>query len=128
LNKIVLEAIKYGYELSPLVSAVHIASDNERAEKLKRKWKENNIQIKLEIIDSPYRATVHDLLQYLESLEQQERYSKVTLVIPEFVPQRIWQNFLHNQTGQLMKFLLLLHKNILVTSVPYHPPVKDKER
>ncbi|HZW83886.1 MAG TPA: hypothetical protein VFF14_10765, partial [Candidatus Deferrimicrobium sp.] len=90
-----------------------------------RKWKENNIQIKLEIVDSPYRATVHDLLQYLESLEQQERYSKVTLVIPEFVPQKLWQNFLHNQTGQLMKFLLLLHKNILVTSVPYHPPIKE---
>lgn len=124
LNRIVMEAMKYGYELSPLLTAVHVASDNERAEKLKRKWQENNIKIRLEIIDSPFRATVQDLLKYLESLEQQERYSKVTLVVPEFVPQRLWQNFLHNQTGQMMKFLLLLHRNILVTSVPYHPPVE----
>jgi hypothetical protein len=40
------------------------------------------------------------------------------------VPERFWQNFLHNQTGQMMKLLLLLNKNILVTSIPYHPPTE----
>lgn len=124
INKIVLKSLQYGYEQTPLVTAIHIASDKERAEKLQRKWKENNIQIQLEIIESPYRATVHDLLQYLDTIEKDPRYSTVTLVIPEFVPQRLWHNFLHNQTGQLMKLLILLHKNILVTSVPYHPPVE----
>ncbi|AFM40934.1 hypothetical protein Desaci_1957 [Desulfosporosinus acidiphilus SJ4] len=123
LNRIVLKALQYGYELTPLISAVHIASDKERAEKLQRHWKENNIQIDLAIVDSPYRATVHDLLNYLDTLEKDPNFSTVTLVIPEFVPPKIWQNFLHNQTGQLMKLLLLLHKNILVTSVPFHTPV-----
>ncbi len=122
LNKIVLQALQYGYELTPLVTAVHIASDTERAEKLQRKWKENHIQINLEIVDSPYRATVHDLLHYLDSIEKDPSNETVTLVIPEFVPRKIWQNFLHNQTGQLMKLLLLLNKSVLVTSVPYHPP------
>lgn len=125
LNKIVLEALQYGYELTPLISAVHIASDKERAEKLQRHWQQSNIQIELVIIDSPYRATVEDLLQYLDTLEKDPRYSKITLVIPEFVPPKLWQNFLHNQTGQLMKLLLLVRKNILVTSLPYHPPEKE---
>jgi amino acid transporter len=127
LNKIVLKALQYGYELTPLISAVHIAADNERAEKLQRHWKESNIQIELEVVDSPYRATVQDLLNYLDTLEKDPRYSTITLVIPEFVPPKIWQNFLHNQTGQLMKLLLLIHKNILVTSVPYHPNVNVNE-
>lgn len=124
LNNIVLKALQYGYEMTPLTTAVHIASDKERAEKLKRHWQESNIQIELEIVDSPYRATVHDLLNYLDTVEKDTRYSTVTLVIPEFVPPKLWQNFLHNQTGQLMKLLLLLRKNILVTSLPYHPPAK----
>lgn len=124
LNNIVLKALQYGYEMTPLTTAVHIASDKERAEKLKRHWQESNIQIELEIVDSPYRATVHDLLNYLDTVEKDARYSTVTLVIPEFVPPKLWQNFLHNQTGQLMKLLLLLRKNILVTSLPYHPPAK----
>ncbi|MDP4159310.1 MAG: amino acid permease, partial [Bacillota bacterium] len=121
LNRIVLEALKYGYELTPLISAVHIASNKERAEKLQRHWQQSNIQIELVIVDSPYRAVVHDLLNYLDTIEKDPRYSKVTLVIPEFVPARLWQNFLHHQTGQLMKLLLLLRKNIIVTSLPYHP-------
>ncbi|MDQ7092512.1 APC family permease [Desulfosporosinus sp. PR] len=124
LNRIVLEALLYGYELTPLITAVHIASDKERAEKLQRHWQQSNIQIELVIVESPYRATVQDLLQYLEMVEKDPRYSKVTLVVPEFVPPKLWQNFLHNQTGQLMKLLLLLRKNILVTSLPYHPPEK----
>ena len=124
LNRIVLKALLYGYELSPLITAVHIASDMERAEKLKRKWEKNNIKIDLEIVESPYRATVHDLLKYLDAIEKDQRYSTVTLVLPEFVPPKLWQNFLHNQTGQLMKLLLLSRKDILVTSLPYHPPVK----
>ncbi len=124
LNRIVLKALQYGYELTPLISAVHIASDKERTDKLQKHWKQSNIQIDLVVIDSPYRATVQDLLQYLDTLEKDPRYSTVTLVIPEFVPPKLWQNFLHNQTGQLMKLLLLLRKNILVTSLPYHPPEK----
>lgn len=127
LNRIVLKALQYGYELTPLITAVHIASDRERAEKLKRHWEQSGIQIDLELVDSPYRATVHDLLQYLDTVEKDPTNTTVTLVIPEFVPPKLWQNFLHNQTGQLMKLLLLLHKNILVTSVPYHSPVKESE-
>ena len=123
LNRIVLKALQYGYELSPLVTAVHVASDRERAEKLKRHWEQNNIQVELAILDSPYRATVQDLMKYLDDLEKDEQFSTVTLVVPEFVPPKLWQNFLHNQTGQSMKLLLLLHKNILVTSVPYHSPL-----
>ncbi|AFM40535.1 hypothetical protein Desaci_1524 [Desulfosporosinus acidiphilus SJ4] len=125
LNRIVLKALQYGYELSPQVSAIHIASDKERAEKLRRHWEKSNIQIELVIVESPYRATVQDLLHYVDELEKDPQFSTVTLVIPEFVPPKIWQNFLHNQTGQLMKLLLLLHKNILVTSVPYHPPLNE---
>lgn len=125
LNKIMLKALQYAYELTPLVTAVHVGSDLERAEKLKRKWKDYNIQVELEVIESPFRATVHDLLHYLDNLEKNPAYDSVTVVIPEYVPVKLWQNFLHNQTGQLIKLLLLIRKNILVTSVPYHPPAED---
>jgi len=120
LNRVVLKALIYACELTPLVTAVHVGSDLERAEKLKKKWAHYNIEVDLEIVESPYRATVHDLLKYLDSLEKTPAFDTVTLVIPEFVPPKLWQNFLHNQTGQLIKLLLLVHKNILVTSVPYH--------
>jgi Ca2+/Na+ antiporter len=124
MNKIVLKALTYAYDLTPLAVAVHVASDPERAAKLQKKWQENGIMVPLEIVESPYRATVQDLLSYLDQLEKCPDFETIILAIPEFVPERFWQNFLHNQTGQMMKLLLLLNKNILVTSIPYHPPTE----
>ncbi|WP_434512649.1 APC family permease [Desulfitobacterium sp. AusDCA] len=121
LNLMVLKAFKYAYSLTPQVLAVHVASDPERASKLLKHWSENHIEIPLQIVDSPYRALVHDFLLFLNKFESKTNYDTITVVIPEYVPEKIWHNLLHNQTGQLMKLMILLKKSVLVTSVPYHP-------
>lgn len=126
INRVVLKALMYAYESTPLVTAVHIASDMERAEKLRKHWNENNIGIDLEIIESPYRAVVHDILKYVDEVESDPRWTSITVVIPEYVPNKLLQNFFHNQTGQLLKLMLLIGKNIYVTSIPYHPKVNKK--
>ncbi|MHB1651136.1 MAG: APC family permease [Desulfitobacteriaceae bacterium] len=125
LNVIVLKALKYAYSLTPQVTAVHVGSDPERVNKLLRHWVENHMEIPLEIVDSPYRATVHDLLGYLDKVEKNGHFDTITVAIPELVPQKMWHNILHNQTGQLIKLMLLFRKSILVTSVPFHPVPKE---
>ena len=121
LNLSVLKALRYAYALTPQVTAVHVASDPERAAKLIRHWGENHMEIPLEIVESPYRATVHDLLNYIDKTQEKGCFETITVVIPEYVPQKIRYTFLHNQTGQLIKLLLLLRHDILVTSIPFHP-------
>lgn len=130
LNLIVLKTLKYAYSLTPQVTAIHVASDPNRTAKLLKHWGEHRIEIPLEIIDSPYRATVHDLLKYLDKLENKKFFDTITVAIPEYVPEKMWHNLLHNQTGQLMKLMLLFRKSILVTSVPYHPKptIAEKNR
>src|SRR2546430_1468969 len=39
--------------------------------------------------------------------------------LPEFLPRRWWQHFLHNQTALLIKGALLFRKNTVVADVPY---------
>ena len=124
LNLIVLKTLKYAYALTPQVTAVHIASDQSRTKKLLKHWAEHHMEIPLEIVDSPYRATVQDLLRYIDKVEKNGRFDTITVAIPEYVPEKLWHNILHNQTGQLMKLMLLFRKSILVTSVPYHPVPK----
>lgn len=124
LNLIVMKALKYAYSLTPQVTAIHVASDPDRTAKLLRHWTEQHIEIPLEIVESPYRATVHDFLDYLDKLEKKGHFDTITVAIPEYVPEKMWHNLLHNQTGQLMKLMLLFRKSILVTSVPYHPQPK----
>lgn len=125
LNLIVLKTLRYAYALTPQVTAVHIASDPNRTAKLLKHWAEHHVEIPLEIVESPYRATVHDLLKYLDKIEKNGHFDTITVAIPEYVPEKLWHNILHNQTGQLMKLMLLFRKNILVTSVPYHPVLKE---
>ena len=53
-------------------------------------------------------------------MQRQNPDGFVTVVLPEFVPQRLWQHLLHNQHALLIKGALLFKRNIVVTSVPYH--------
>lgn len=126
LNIMVLKTLEYAYSLSPHVTAVHIATDTERKEKVLRHWDEHQIIIPLEIVESPYRAIVHDFIGYLESEEKKGNFDTLTIAIPEFVPLKLWHNFLHNQTGQLIKLMLMYKKSIIVTSVPYNPRLAIK--
>jgi hypothetical protein len=60
------------------------------------------------------------LLDYIDHLRQQGPNHMITLVLPEFLPARWWQQLLHNQTALLIKGAMLFRKNVVVTDVPYH--------
>lgn len=125
LNLVVLKTLKYAYSLTPQITAVHIASEPIRTDKLLKHWAEHHIEIPLEIVESPYRSTVQDLLRYVDKVEKEGNFDTITLAVPEYVPIKLWHNLLHNQTGQLMKLMFLFRKNVYVTSVPYHPGRKQ---
>jgi len=127
INKVVLKALLYAYDSTPLVTAVHVASDMQRAEKLQKHWLDSHIGIELQVIESPYRTVVHDIMDYVDQAEADPRFTSITVLIPEYVPNKLSENFLHNQTGQVLKLLLLLRKNIYVTSIPFHPPGHEED-
>jgi hypothetical protein len=43
----------------------------------------------------------------------------VTIILPEFVPARWWQQILHNQPALLIEGALLFRRNVVLTDVPY---------
>ena len=53
-------------------------------------------------------------------LSSGHRRDVLTIVLPEFVPAKWWQQLLHNQSSLLLKGRLLFKKGIIVTNVPYH--------
>jgi hypothetical protein len=56
----------------------------------------------------------------INRFDNSRRDTVVTIVIPEFVPSRWWQQILHNQTALTLKFLLLSRRNTVVISIPFH--------
>ena len=43
-----------------------------------------------------------------------------TVLIPQFVPNRRWQNILHNQTSLRLRLRLSWRENIVVSTYSYH--------
>ena len=42
------------------------------------------------------------LLEYIEQVQREDPHGYVTVILPEFVPHRIWQHLLHGQGVRLV--------------------------
>jgi hypothetical protein len=115
-----LQAIAFAKGLHPdhLVCATVV--DAESAEVLRADWKRFEVDAELEVIDSPYRELTRPLLRYLDELERRWPNDNITVVLPELVVERWWEQLLHNQSALALKARLLFRPRTIVISVPLH--------
>ena len=69
---------------------------------------------------SPYRELSGPVLAELDELDAQFDNDIITVVLPEFVLTKWWEQLLHNQSALILKGRLLFRRNTVVVSVPYH--------
>ncbi len=121
IHRGVISALEYAKSIAPEhVTAVYIDLDEEATRKLRAKWEQWGSGVNLVVLASPYRSLVRPLLRYIDRVEKRADEDVVTVVLPEFVPAKWWQQLLHNQNSLLLKGALLFKKGIVVTNVPYH--------
>jgi amino acid transporter len=121
LHRGIVPAIQYAQSLSPTAKAVFVETDPERTRKLEEKWGKWGMGLPLIVLTSPYRSLLGPLLEYVDQLrEKGGDHHVVTIVLPEFIPARWWQQLLHNQTALLIKGAMFFRRNVTVTDVPYH--------
>jgi len=115
-----LEALRYAHELSDDVTAVHVSTDPDEAQKVQAKWEQWGEGVRLIILESPYRLLMEPLLAYIERVAQHRQPNEtITIVVPQFVPRHWWANLLHMQTANLLRIALLFKPGIVITDVPY---------
>lgn len=121
IHRGVIAALEYAKSIAPQhVTAVYINLDEESTRKLREKWEQWGSGVNLVVLASPYRSLVRPLLNYIDRVKRRSQGDVVTIILPEFVPARWWQNLLHNQNSLVLKGALLFRKGIVVTNVPYH--------
>jgi hypothetical protein len=119
----VVRALQYARTLAPTatIRAVYVETDPARTGRLEEKWSRWGLGVPLVVLNSPYRLLLGPVVEYIDQLQRQRGPNHiVTIVLPEFLPARWWQQVLHNQTALLLKGQLLFRKNLVVTDVPYH--------
>ncbi len=116
-----VEALRYARSLSDDITAVHVSIDSAEAEAVRQKWEQWGGGVRLVILESPYRLLLEPLLQYIgEIASLRQPNETITIVVPQFVPGRWWQNFLHTQTAMMLRLALLFRRGIVITDVPFH--------
>ncbi|HEY3381365.1 MAG TPA: APC family permease [Vicinamibacterales bacterium] len=120
LHRAVVQALRYARTLSTDVRAVYVSTNAEATETVRRDWELWGQGVPLVVLDSPYRSLMEPLLDYIRHIDAETPDDYVTVILPEFVPARWWQQLLHNQNALLIKAALLFRPNTIVTSVPFH--------
>jgi amino acid transporter len=117
-----LRALAYAASLSIPVMGAHISPSHEEAEEFREQWNTWGDHLHLEIIESPYRAIVAPLAHYLKALRAERPDVTLTVVVPEIIVKRHWQELLHSHTGDRLRRAVRHQPGIVVTTVPVHLP------
>lgn len=120
LNRVTLKTLAYARAIADEVVAVHITDDEAAMAEMQASWEALGTDVRLMLIESPYRSLVGPLVSYIVELQQQNPGATINVVLPEYVPSHWWEQILHNQTALRIKAALLFRSGIVVTSVPYH--------
>ena len=120
IQRAVVKALRYASSLSADVRAVYVELDAAGADAVRQQWSRWSEGVALVVLESPYRSLMEPLLDYVDQIQREDPCAYVTVILPEFVPHRLWQQLLHNQHALLIKAALLFRPNVVVTSVPFH--------
>jgi amino acid transporter len=121
ITKGTLAALDYARSLRPNhIAAVFLSFNEDDVERIVEEWRRFKLDVPLEIVHSPYRDFVDPFVAFLDELEDRWHDATITVVIPEFVVHRWYEQALHNQTAARLKLALLFRPHTVVTSVPYH--------
>ncbi|TLY41238.1 MAG: APC family permease [Nitrospirae bacterium] len=120
VNRAVIRAVDYARGRSADVRAVSVDVDPEETARIQIQWAQWGCGVDLVVLPSPYRSVVGSLLDYIEELLEKDHNGWVTVVIPEILPARWWQNILHNQRALILKAALLFKDRVILTDVPFH--------
>jgi hypothetical protein len=112
--------MRYARKIGDEVIAVHIAADEQNAEYVKKVWHIQDPEIGIVTIKSPYRMVIQPLLDFIKKvLVDKNPEDYVTVLIPEVQTNKWWHRLLHNQTGLILRTLLIHKENVIVVTVPF---------
>ncbi|MGZ3767750.1 MAG: APC family permease, partial [Mucilaginibacter sp.] len=101
--------------------AVYVGFDDDAIHNMEEKWAEWGTPCRLVTLKSKYRSVLEPLSRLIHVIEEKEGFNGlIQIVIPQFIPKKWWHNLLHNQTALLLRFWLFRHKDVVITTVPYH--------
>jgi amino acid transporter len=129
LNHLSQQSLAYARSISPHVTAVHVASDKNKANVLQtawNDWQENlSMQMQLDVIELSKHSLVGSLLDYIDSVHQQYPDDILTVILPETAERSRLRRLFSNPLILRLKTALYFRPEIVVTNISVHQQIND---
>ncbi|MEV0530994.1 APC family permease [Kitasatospora sp. NPDC050463] len=120
ITRLTRDALSAALSLGDEVQAVTVvhtapdAEDRQAAETLRRDWELWQPGVPLVEVPDGYRRLGQPLAAYVNRLAAENAYDRITVLIPEAEPRRLWQRALQNQRGAVIDRALRRHTDAVV--------------
>lgn len=103
--------------------AVHVATDDERAAEVRRKWQRFFPKDELVVLPSPLRDIVGPIRNYVERLRTEHPQVFIHIIVSQILMDNLIEQALHQNTTLIFKLALQSIPMVVVTDVAYplHP-------
>jgi amino acid transporter len=85
------------------VTVCYLDPDDEAADAhFREQWDEWHSDVPLISLQTAHRSIGPPIVEYLQSLEQTDKYHRLVVLIPEVAARKPWRKLLHNQRGFIL--------------------------
>jgi amino acid transporter len=130
-NKLTSRGLRFAFELSREVRALHILTQDTTITELTTTWEElvggparaAGLPVpQLILRKSSYRQFFAPLVAYVEHLRDRHPDRDIVVIVPDLVVRRWYHAFLHNNRGIVLRNLLRLRggPRVVVVNTPFH--------
>jgi hypothetical protein len=120
VHKPTLRALAFARASRPdTLTAVTVNVDDADTRALQRQWEEQEVPVRLVVIESPYREITRPVVEHIKRLRRESPRDVVAVYVPEYVVGRWWEQLLHNQSALRLKARLLFEPSVMVINVPW---------
>ncbi len=130
-NKLTARGLQFAVRLAPEVYAIQVKSETAKMRELTPDWERlvgDPIRAaglpmpQLVVLSSRFRQFFTPLIDFVIELRDKNPGRDIVVVIPDLVVAHLWQGFLHNNRGAILRTLLRLRggPNVIVLNTPFH--------
>ncbi|MFD1671760.1 amino acid permease [Agrilactobacillus yilanensis] len=124
ITQVTKAALSYAESIGDYVIAVHVSMDEnpDKEKEIQSQFKKDFPEVRFVDVHSNYRSIAKPVVRFTHVISKNalRRNYSTTVLIPQFVPRKPWQQALHNQTALRLRQAFANQKNIYVTTYSYH--------
>lgn len=124
VTRVTRGALNYAQTIGDYVIAMHVSMDENpnKEHETQDEFKRDFPDVRFVDVHSSYRTITGPTIRFVDIIAKNaaKRNFTTTVLIPQFVPKKPWQNILHNQTNVRLRTAFASRENVIIATYSYH--------